>query len=54
MWTYDIKENYVDKDNPWSGILAAAAFVIFSTLNRLKGYSLGQLLFGRDMIRWVG
>ena len=27
----------------------AAEFVIFSTTNRGKGYSLGQLIFGRDM-----
>ena len=32
------------------GILAEAAFVIFSTENRLKYYSRGQLVFGRDMI----
>ena len=28
---YNIKETYVDKDDPWSQILAAAAFAIFST-----------------------
>ena len=32
------------------GILAAAAFVTSSTTNGLKGYSLAQLLFVRDMI----
>ena len=31
-------------------ILAAAAFEICSTTNRQKGYSLGQLIFVRDMI----
>ena len=32
------------------GILAAAAFEILSATNRLKVYSAGQLVFGRDMI----
>ena len=32
------------------GILAASAFVIFSTISRQKGYSLGKLIFGCDMI----
>ena len=31
-------------------ILAAAYFSILSTANTLKGYSTGQLVFGRDMI----
>ena len=31
-------------------ILDAAAFAIFSTASRQKGYSTGQLIFGRDMI----
>ena len=32
------------------GILAASAFENFSTTNRLKGYSTGQLVFGNDII----
>ena len=32
------------------GILDAAVFVIISTTNILKGYSLVQLIFVRDMI----
>ena len=32
------------------GILASESFAIFSTTKRLKGYSLGRLIFGRDMI----
>ena len=50
MRTYNIKETYVDKDDPWSGILATTMFVIFSTENRLKVYSTYQLVFGNDMI----
>ena len=48
--TCNITKTYVDKYDPWSGILAAAAFEIISTTNILKGYSPGQLVFGRDMI----
>ena len=44
------KQTYFDKNDPWMGILAAAAFVIHSTTNRQKGYSLYQFIFGRDMI----
>ena len=50
MQTYNINQHYVDKYDLRSGILAASAFSIISTTNTLKGYSLGQLIFGRDMI----
>ena len=43
-------QTYVDKNNPWTGILAAAEFAIFSTTNRQKGYSTVQLIFDCDMI----
>ena len=33
--TCNITQTYDDKDDPWSGILAAAAFVILSTNNRV-------------------
>ena len=48
--TYNISQTYVDEDDPWSGILATAAFSIFSTTDRQKGYSPGQWIFGRDMM----
>ena len=48
--TYNIKETYVYKYCPWSGILAAALFLILSIENILKGYSSVQLVFSRDMI----
>ena len=50
MRTFNISEIYVDEDNPKTVILAAAAFIIISTTNRFKGYSMGQLVFGRDII----
>ena len=43
-------QTYVGEDEPWTGILAAAAFAIRSTTNRQNLYSPGQLIFGRDMI----
>ena len=49
MRTFNIKETYVDEDDPWSGILAAA-FTICQTTNRLKGYRFRQLVFGCDII----
>ena len=50
MRTFNVQQTYVDKNDPWAGILAAAAFAICSTTIRKKGYSPGQLIFGRDMI----
>ena len=54
-----MKDNYVDEDDPWLGVLAKTAFEIRSTGNSLNGYSPGQLLFGHDIfflikIRWNG
>ena len=46
----NIKETYVDKDDPWPVILAAAVFAMISTSNRLKVYIPFQLLFLRDII----
>ena len=43
-------QTHVDKNDLWTGILDAAASLIISTTNKLKGYSPGQLIFGRDMI----
>ena len=48
--TFNVQHTYVDKNDPRTGILAAAAFAIHSTTSRQKGYSPGQLIFGRDMI----
>ena len=48
--SYNNTQTYVEKYDPWSGILAAAEFTIFPTTNRLKGYSPGQLVLDRDMI----
>ena len=48
--TYNIKYTYVDEGDPWSGILSASVLTMISTENRLKVYSPGKLVFGRNMI----
>ena len=48
--TFNIYQVYVDKNYPWTGIIAAAEFAILSTTNRLKVYSQGKLVFGGDII----
>ena len=48
--TFKIQQTYIEKNELWTGILGEAAFVIRSTTSRQKGYILGQLIFGRDMI----
>ena len=48
--TYNISHTYVDKEEPWSGILAAAALKTNSTTNRKKYYSPFYLIFGHEMI----
>ena len=47
---FNISQTYIDKNDPWAGILAAAEFAICSTTNNNKWYSLVQLVFGSDMI----
>ena len=47
---YKIQQTYVDKNDPWKGILDAAEFSICSTTNRQKCYSPFQMIFGREMI----
>ena len=50
MRNFNAQQTYVDKNDPWKGILAAAAFAIHSTTSRQKCYSPGQLIFFRDVI----
>ena len=50
MRIFNIFQTYVDKNDPWTGIISAVAFEICSTTNRQKCHSTGQLIFGRDMI----
>ena len=45
VWTFNISQTYVDKNDSWTGILDGAEFSIRSTTNRQKGFSPGQLIF---------
>ena len=45
VWTYNVQETYVDKDDPWLVILASASLTVHSTLNILKFWTLLQLTF---------
>ena len=48
--TYNLQGNYLDKDDPWMVILSVTVFEIRSTVHTLKGYTSGQLIFGRYMV----
>ena len=49
--SFEIQDDpYVDEDDPWSGILSAAAFALRSTYHTTLQATPGQLVFGRDMV----
>jgi transposase InsO family protein len=49
--TLEVQDNpYLDENDPWSGILTAAAFALRSTYHTTLQATPGQLVFGRDMI----
>jgi hypothetical protein len=50
IWTFELKSNYLDEDDPWKGILSATAFAVRSTFHTSLQSTPGLLVFGRDMI----
>ena len=48
--TYDLQNNYLDEDNPWSDILSATDFLVQSTYHTMLQATPGQLVIGCDMI----
>ena len=49
--SFKLQDNpYLDSDDPWLGILAAASFAMCSTYHTTLRAMPGQLIFGRDMI----
>ena len=47
--TFLVQDNEgIDKNNPWSGILAAVAFAVRATVHTTTQASPSQLIFGRD------
>ena len=47
---FNLKNNYLDEDDPWSGILAATSFVVCSTYHTTLQATSGQLLFGHYIV----
>ena len=47
---FDLKNNYLDEDDLWAGILAATTFFILSTYHTMLRAMPGQMVFVRDMI----
>ena len=50
LLTYDLSNNYLDEDDPWSGILSATDFGVQSMYHTTLKDTPGQLVFRRDMI----
>ena len=48
--TYNLREKYLDKEDPWKVILVAEVFLVHSTYHIIKYNSTGQLVFIRDII----
>ena len=48
--TFDLQNNYLDEDDPWSGILAATAFTVQIIYHPTLQATLGQMVLGRDVI----
>ena len=46
----DLQHNYLDGDDPWSGILADEDFVVLNTHHTTLKATPGQLVFECDMI----
>ncbi len=48
--TFELQTNYLDEDKPWKGILSATAFAIRCTYHTTLQKTIGQIVFGRDLI----
>ena len=48
--TFELEEQDLSEEDPWSSFLSAAAFTIRSTYHTTIGATPAQLVFGRDMI----
>ena len=48
--TFELESNYLNEEDPWTGILAATLFAVRSTYHTTLKKTPGQLVFGRDMI----
>jgi len=48
--TFELEDHYLDENDPWKGILAAAAFAVRATIHTTLQKTPAQLVFGRDII----
>ena len=48
--TFDLQNNYLDEDEPWSVILAAKSFAVQSKYHITVQTTPGHMIFGRDVI----
>ena len=48
--TFDNEERAIDRSDPWTGVLSAAAFAVRSTYHTTLQATPDQLVYGRDMI----
>ena len=46
--TFQVQNTILDKDDPWSGILAATMFAMRATVHTTLQATPSQLVFGRD------
>ena len=47
---FDVKNNHLDEDDPWSDILEATAFVVRSKYYTMLQSTTRKMVFGCDMI----
>ena len=48
--TFELKNNYLDIEDPWKGVLSATAFAMRSMYHTTLKKTPGQLVFGQDMV----
>jgi hypothetical protein len=48
--TFEVHESYLDENDPWKGLLAAAMFALRATVHTTTKATPAQLVFGRDAI----
>ena len=48
--TFDLQNNYLDEDDPWSDVLASTAFEVQITYHNTLQPTPGQMVFGSEMI----
>ena len=44
--TFELQDNYLDEDDPFAGVLSAAAFAVRATYHTTLQKTPGQLVFG--------